>query len=90
MVGKNTFCLLLRKAFQHPSQITADVAHRLKASKSLRTSSGDMPWTMFQYVEGTIGMLAMPKYLFKTSIAAVVPPRRAETMAAPGLPAKTG
>ena len=34
-----------------------------------------------------MGMLLMEKYLFNTSKAAVAPPRRQDTTAAPGLPA---
>ena len=54
-------------------------------SSSLRTSSGVLPWTMFQYREETMGIWLMVKYLFSWSSAAVAPPRRAETTAAPGL-----
>ena len=54
-------------------------------SRSCRTSSGVLPCTMFQYFEDTTGIQLMVKYLFSASSAAVVPPRRAETTAAPGL-----
>jgi len=43
-------------------------------SRSCRTSSGVLPCTMFQYVEPATGICAIPKYLFKPSSAAVVPP----------------
>ena len=59
-----------------------------RPSRSWRTSSGVLPWTWFQYWEGTTGMLEMVKYLFSWSKALLAPPRRQETTAAPGLPAQ--
>ena len=53
-------------------------------SSSRRTSSGVVPWTMFQYREETTGIWLMVKYLFSWSRVAVVPARRAEATAAPG------
>ena len=54
-------------------------------SRSCRTSSGVLPWTMFQYCDETIGMFEIVKYLLSRSKAAVAPPRRQLTTAAAGL-----
>ena len=58
-------------------------------SRSRLTSSGVLPCTMFQYEDETAGISAIVKYLLRTSTDAVVPARRAEAIAAPGLCAKT-
>ena len=47
-----------------------------RPSSSCRTSSGVLPWTMFQYREDTTGIWLMVKYFWSWSRAAVVPPRR--------------
>ena len=54
-------------------------------SRSCLTSSGVVPCVAFQYWDDTTGMLEMVKYLFSRSKAALAPPRRQLTMAAPGL-----
>lgn len=43
-------------------------------SSSCGASSPYKPCTIFQYVEPATGICAIPKYLFKPSSAAVVPP----------------
>ncbi len=50
-----------------------------RPSKSLRTSSGVKPCTIFQYWEPATIMLEMVKYLFRRSKAAVAPPRLHDT-----------
>lgn len=53
-------------------------------SRSYRTSSGQVPCTMFQYCEVTMGICMRPKYLFIWSQVAVVPALLAEITAAAG------
>ena len=40
MVSKSAFCILLRKAFQHPGHVAADIAHGLKAFQVLANFIG--------------------------------------------------
>ena len=54
-----------------------------RPSLSWRTSSGVLPYTMFQYWLLAMGMPEMVKYLFSTSKLEVLPPRRQDTTAAP-------
>ena len=59
-----------------------------RPSASRRTCSGLLPWTMFQYWDGTTGILLMRKYWLSRSNVAVVPARRALHTAAAGLKAR--
>ena len=54
-------------------------------SSSCNTSSGVFPCTWFQYCDPTMCMLQIVKYLFSLSKAALAPPLRQETTAAPSL-----
>ena len=45
-------------------------------SMSWEASPGKRPCTLFQYCDGTTGMLLMVKYLFSRSNVALAPPRR--------------
>ena len=56
-----------------------------KPSSSFKISSGLLPNAIFQYVDDTSGISAIVAYLFKVSIAAVVPARRATATIAAGL-----
>ena len=47
-------------------------------SRSCRTSAGQFPCTMLQYVEPTVSIREMPKYFPSASMLAVVPARRVE------------
>ena len=62
VISKGCFFFLFGKAFSIQAMLRPMLRMVCIPSKSLRTSSGVMPWTIFQYVEVTMGMLAMPKY----------------------------
>ena len=54
-----------------------------RPSASFRTSSAELPYTIFQYWLLAMGIPLIEKYLFSTSNDAVLPPLRQVTTAAP-------
>ena len=72
-------------AFSIHAMLRARVRIVCKPSASFSASPGMRPCTLFQYCDGTTGMLLIVNYLFKRSNVALAPPLRHTATAAAGL-----